>query len=374
MAVALISFIFILLGVCFKRNRSLYIVLFLWLWIIMAFTTGIADEKGVYMSRYMSPELWKGESEILYTAIILLCNKLNFGFYAFKAFTTFIQLLLISLTIWKLSRYPNLVLCLYMVYPFPLNVSQMRNALATAVFIFSIRYLMEDISEIRIRKLRLTTNDLKYILCILIAALIHSASLIWLVLLVAKKFSLRKNIIIMLIINAAFLCVSPTAIIALISHFGAGARMAAYFSAAYQASSWRKYGGALLNVSFTAAMLITLCVFICHRKSKFENEKQVKFLLKSNIIILCIYGLIFKYTGEVYRLQESMTVMNYMLITNAFKPQSFMKNRISISTAKVFGGILIFVAGIFYIAIGMYLYPTILEPILNNNMLLKMLI
>lgn len=65
--------------------------------------------------------------------------------------------------------------------------------------------------------------------------------------------------------------------------------------------------------------------------------------------------------------------MNYMLITNAFKPQYFMKNRISISTAKVFGGILIFVAGIFYIAIGMYLYPTILEPILNNNMLLKML-
>lgn len=55
----------------------------------MAFTTGIADEKGVYMSRYMSPELWKGESEILYTAIILLCNQIEFWILRFQGFYNF---------------------------------------------------------------------------------------------------------------------------------------------------------------------------------------------------------------------------------------------------------------------------------------------
>ena len=36
--------------------------------------------------------------------------------------------------------------------------------------------------------------------------------------------------------------------------FGAGSRMGAYFSAEYQSSSWRHYGGALLNITFTAAL------------------------------------------------------------------------------------------------------------------------
>lgn len=371
MIVAIVSFALILLSITFKRSKSLFTILFLWMWIIMAFTTDIADEKEVYMSRYMSPELWANSSELLYSEIISVSNKFGLSFYAFKATITFIQLLLIFCTINKFSKFPNLVACLFMLYPFPLNVAQMRNALATSIFVFSMRYLIGDDLETKVKRFKLTKNDVKYIVSILVASMVHSASLIWLVLLFAKKFNLKKNIIITLFVNAFMTLFPPAYAAKILGFFGAGGRMAAYLSTDYQNSSWRHYGGALLNVTFTAVILIFICLYILNKKDKFTNTKQVSFLLKADIAILCIYGLILKYTGEVYRLQEGMTVLNLVLITNSFEPQFFEKKHMGLSTAKVFGILVLFVIGIFYIAIGTYLIPTIIEPILNNNMLIN---
>ena len=370
MIVGCITILLFLMSIFSKKNKALYIVLFIWMWILMAFTTGIADEQEVYMSRYASPELWAGNSEILYNAIILLFRKAGCTFYQYKAIITFIQLLLIFTTV---SKYPNIVCCLYMIYPFPLNIAQMRHALATAIFVFAIRYLFEDDKVlIKINKFKLSRSDFKYICLILIAACIHSASLIWLVLLVAKKFDLKTNIVFTAFFN--FLIVfllSPQNIMKILEVFGAGSRMGAYFSAEYQSSSWRHYGGALLNVTFTAALLIFLCFYILNKKSGYVNKSQVMLAMKANISILCIYGLIIKYTGEVYRLQESMTIMNLIILFNALKSDGLSKRKISKNNALVFMGVFVFILGIAYISVGMYLIPTILKPILQNNILIN---
>ena len=153
--------------------------------------------------------------------------------------------------------------------------------------------------------------------------------------------------------------------------FGAGSRMGAYFSAEYQSSSWRHYGGALLNVTFTAALLIFLCFYILNKKSGYVNKSQVMLAMKANISILCIYGLIIKYTGEVYRLQESMTIMNLIILFNALKSDGLSKRKISKNNALVFMGVFVFILGIAYISVGMHLIPTILKPILQNNILIN---
>ena len=372
MIVGCITILLFLMSIFSKKNKVLYIVLFIWMWILMAFTTGIADEQEVYMSRYASPELWSGNSEILYNAIILLFRKAGCTFYRYKAIITFIQLLLIFTTVWKLSKYPNIVCCLYMIYPFPLNIAQMRHALATAIFVFAIRYLFEDDKIlIKINKFKLSWSDFKYICLILIAACIHSASLIWLVLLVAKKFGLKTNIVFTVFFNFLIIfLLSPQNIMKILEVFGAGSRMGVYFSAEYQSSSWRHYGGALLNVTFTAA-LIFLCFYILNKKSGYVNKSQVMLAMKANISILCIYGLIIKYTGEVYRLQESMTIMSLIILFNALKSDGFSKRKISKNNALVFMGVFVFTLGMEYISVGMHLIPTILKPILQNNILIN---
>ena len=51
MIVGCITILLFLMSIFSKKNKALYIVLFIWMWILMAFTTGIADEQEVYMSR-----------------------------------------------------------------------------------------------------------------------------------------------------------------------------------------------------------------------------------------------------------------------------------------------------------------------------------
>ena len=98
MIVGCITILLFLMSIFSKKNKALYIVLFIWMWILMAFTTGIADEQEVYMSRYASPELWAGNSEILYNAIILLFRKsrvyvlsIQGHNYFYSAITNFLQ-------------------------------------------------------------------------------------------------------------------------------------------------------------------------------------------------------------------------------------------------------------------------------------------
>ena len=47
MIVGCITILLFLMSIFSKKNKVLYIVLFIWMWILMAFTTGIADEKEV---------------------------------------------------------------------------------------------------------------------------------------------------------------------------------------------------------------------------------------------------------------------------------------------------------------------------------------
>lgn len=371
MIVAIVSIILFLVCLFYKKNKAVFILMFIWMWLLMGFTTGIADEKGIYMSRYASPESWKGSSELLYNVILIFFNRMHFTFYEFKATITFIQLILIFSTVWKLSKYPNLVVALYMIYPFPLNIAQMRSALAVSIFIFSYRYLIEDNSEFKNKKNKCISDDIKYIIGIFIATFIHSSSLIWLVLLFAKKLSFKKNIIIMVGFNIIILAISPNKVIRLLDYFGAGNRMSAYFSTEYQLSSWRHYGGTLVQVTFTAIMLLLLCWFIYRKKEYFDPTNNVEFLIKANTIILVIYGIIIKYTGEIYRLQEGMTLLNFMLITNSFVKEKLKKTKIRLNTFNALVILLVFVGSIAYISIGQYLIPTIIEPILNNNMILN---
>lgn len=64
--------------------------------------------------------------------------------------------------------------------------------------------------------------------------------------------------------------------------------------------------------------------------------------MKANISILCVYGLLIKYTGEVYRLQESMTIMSLIILFNALKSDGLSKRKISKNNALVFMGVFVF--------------------------------
>lgn len=364
--IAVISLVVIIGNIIGKKEKLMYVTLIAWLWVIMSFTYGIADES-VYMSRYNNPDLWIGKTELVYSALISICNKVGFTFQQFKMVVSALELWLIASTVWKYAKYPNIILVLYSLYPFALNVAQMRNALATAIMIYACRYLVFDNDAGK----RMTLSDVKYCCCIILATLVHSTSIIWLVLLVAKKSDIKFTFKFTLLSNFVIAFVlSPSTIARVVNIFGAGNRIGTYLTNEYQQSSYRHYGIALIQVILTALFMIGICIYIIRHKKVFVDVDKIDLLLKMNIVILCIFSLILKYTGEAYRLQEGLMLVNYMLIVNSFDPSRFKMRMLSVRTAKVLGVMTVFLTVIIYITIFLYLVPTILNPILNNNYLI----
>ena len=83
-----------------------------------------------------------------------------------------IGLTLISKTIIDYSPYPNLVFLIYLLYPFPIDVVQIRSFLATAVFVFSIRYIIEYQKSLK------KWNILYAFLCLIIAISFHKMAIL----------------------------------------------------------------------------------------------------------------------------------------------------------------------------------------------------
>lgn len=359
-------------GLIGKQSRTLYIISILFLWILMTFTYGNADE-GVYLSRYTTPELWTNNSEYLFSFLIDICRKVGLNFFAFKGVTAAIEITLVGRTVWKLSKYPNIVLLFYFFSSFAYNVVQIRFALASSVFIYSIQYLFNDSATYENHFL--SSNELKYIIGVIIATFIHTSAIIWLVLLIAKKCNIKATAVFTILFNILIIFnISPNFISDFLQGFGAEGRMTAYLSTAYQNSSFRTFGQLKL-VLFAAILEILICFYILKNKNYFENMNQVELLLKMNIIILIIIGFILKYTPEVYRLQESLFLINYIVLTNVIPTNSFLKVRTKTPIFIVENLIFILIIGLSYLELySSSNFFTVWQPLFSNNLLFNSLL
>lgn len=373
MILAILLVIVGILNIFFKRSKSLFIVSAFLMWTIMAFTFGNADES-IYISRYEHPYSWLGSSELLFSAIIYCCRAIKLNFVQYKAVLALIYMLLTSTTIWKLSKYPNVVLILFFFCPFIMNVSQLRFGMASAVLVFSYRYLLHDNSpRIGNSKRNITENDVKFIVCVILAALMHSSAIYWLLLLIAKKTTVKTTTIWMLLINAFVLFIfNPSSVGWLLSKLGAQSRMLAYFSSEYQASEYRHWGWALFTTLLIGLLIIVLCNIVIKRRFLFQYTQDVKELLKYSIMLLSVISFIYRYTGEMYRPQETSMLMSYIVLTNAIKKNQFLKLKTNFYSFGIESGVFSIAAVGFYMKIIMYQsYLTLWMPIFNNSYLFK---
>ena len=62
MIIAIVFLVIIILSHMLYKNKLLYIVSILFMWIIMTFAHGNADEE-LYLNRYNNPNLWENQTE-----------------------------------------------------------------------------------------------------------------------------------------------------------------------------------------------------------------------------------------------------------------------------------------------------------------------
>lgn len=169
-------FIAIISGLLAKKNKIVTIYIIVVASIIFGYANNIPDLEGyrgvyncagnmndIYYSYYM-------EFEAGYKYLGLVFHNLNISFENFRMFLFFVLFTIMALSICKLSNNPNVLLALYMVYPFPIEVIQARNGLASCIVVAVMcNYIFRE------------KNIFKFNLGIFVATLFHSSSLVYLV-------------------------------------------------------------------------------------------------------------------------------------------------------------------------------------------------
>lgn len=356
-----------------KRSKVLFILTFIFLWILMSFTYGNADES-IYMSRYNNPYQWQTNTEYLYMLIIFVLRKIGFSYQGFKVLMSFIELFLISVVLIRKSKFPNFVLILYFLFPFMIDVAQMRNALATSLFIFGSQYLLDYI-ENRNDNIFFSKNEFKYFLFVLIATFIHTASIFWLLLWIAARFSKRIVIIFTIIFFLTFTIVfTPVNMAWVVSKFGAAGRMDAYLSTAYEQTKELYLNSALIRVLSFAILMFILIFIIIHIFKNNSNKLEMDFLYKVNFINLCIIPIMLNYTTEIYRMQIGTSILAYIIISNSLLFKNRVNSEISLYNVTIELLLLIFTMVNAYMLILRGLnYNFVFVPVFKNNILLSSL-
>lgn len=170
----LIPFILFILGIRNNKSKLITYLFLLYFWVLMGLNTNTPDYN-TYEMYFLNPSSFNVE-----WGFGLLCDLLRnagFTYLQFRMLYAAIYSSLAVLTAKRLSTNENYVLAMFLLWPFVPFVSGIRFALAAMIVCFGIPFLLPGHKR----------GTIKYILCVVIASLIHTSALFYLVFIFAKR-------------------------------------------------------------------------------------------------------------------------------------------------------------------------------------------
>lgn len=331
-----------------------YILLMLssMMWVLFAGNQDNADYSN-YEYIYNSVDYTGAYSAVESGFELLMKLSVYFGFsyQFFLMIYSSIGLILIINSLKAYTNNVNVVLGLYFIFPFMLDIVQIRNFMSMAILIYSFKYLLE-VSK---------GATLKYIFAILIASQFHVSSIYYLLFILIKYISVKKTIYISIGVTIAGFILQST-ILNFVLQILKMERYSLYF-----ANTTPLYGIALFLLYYLAVLLL-LKISI----NKNSNSQQLFFsniVLKANILLFPTLILIVQ-DIDFFRLLRNMMVINYVVFCFNFSFQ-----RISLEKEKTMFGtiILLFVSISAYIFIYAQTFESVVVKIFTENYFLNLL-
>jgi hypothetical protein len=283
-------------------------------------------------------------SQVGLVLLFELSSWFGLNYNQFLIFASFSGMLLLSITINKYSKKTNLVYLLYFIYPFLLDVVQIKHFLAMTIIVFTLSFLLSDKKSAK----------LKFTLGVLIAATIHYVALIFLPLFFVTKRSLKQVYFIalcgacMLFLADKFLPLDT-----IMQSFMGNDRVNDYFN---NRPSW----GFFLPILIQATMLSF--IFFARRLLLLKNKNTiyVDLIYKINIYLLILIPL-YMINANFERAFRILFVPNFIVLSIFFY-ESNLRNRWVIT-----GTLLAYVLFLFMTYIYIPNRTSVFEPIFNNN-------
>lgn len=355
---ALLLYVFLIaLGWLLKRNKWLYIIMSIYMYMLLAFRTAGADI-GVYLSRFMYYKEFSSFTEILFTRYIYMFNRFGLSFDTFIQVSAILCLIVPVTYIYKESTYPCRVLSMYMLYSFPIDGVQIRNTLAFGIILIGLIC----------QEKRKWNSTIIYIICVILATLVHATSIIYIIflpinILERKKLSWK--------VCAFFIFELLTVLFfkeILIRNISGGGLNISYLISHSVNDSHR----ILVYITKSIIMfileygLLTLYERNC-LINNVENREKVNFVSKLNWISLFVIPLYF-FSVDLYRIQRYLFIFILVIIFGTrIRQMKNTNNRIMYWGASVLSYFIIY----YMFFIHSSDYETTIIALLESNSILK---
>jgi len=180
MAAVVLIMLFVL-ALFMPKSKILYYAMMVCMWVLFVFNTGAPD---TVIYEWIYNDNVPGAFEPLFTVIMSICRFGHFPFIGFRMVVATLLLVFINLTFRKVENYKTLALAIYLIEPFPWQVSGMRAALACTILMYAMSLLIEDPKD----------NTLRYCFWVLMATMVHYSSILFIVMLLVRRQATVKTI------------------------------------------------------------------------------------------------------------------------------------------------------------------------------------
>ncbi len=351
-----------------KKNKVLYRIQLLYLWLVASNNNGNADYVN-YLNGYVNIFNYNGKiSEPFYWMLARISNFIGLDFLGYRYLFFALALIALGIGIWKLSVFPNVILALYFVYPFTMDVVQMRTMMSNALVLLSIWKIKQYTEESKSKHLIVS------IMLFIIALGFHYSSIAAVIVYCAllSKDMLRKSIVKLL--SLGLICVLTILVFGTQINNKLIALGILEKAINYQ-DSGLNVGGYIICVFLSRIIFVVICWLSVHSSKKIRDQRLVnkyhsnEFLLKC-VGLLSIYAILeLTITMEIERISRIALITGYSLICNA---SVFARNdNYRIIKVMTF----LFVLGYFYVMFFRHFAPSsnwfeyAFLPIFENNLM-----
>lgn len=180
----LFAFILIL-SFIFKKNKLIFLILLLFMWLSFGWSDKNADRE-IYQGRYDNYKELSTLTEPLFTFLMKISHFFKIDYPQFLIIISFVCIFLMTLFVKKMKvKYILIPFALFLIYPFILSVVILRYTISASIIIYGFSFILKDGKK----------WWLKYIFCVILASLIHFASIYFLLFLLVPKDIPNKKII-----------------------------------------------------------------------------------------------------------------------------------------------------------------------------------
>lgn len=325
-------------------NKKLNFIVFfmlLFMWLLFSGNIENADYAN-YLLRYeyiqQTGQGFLG-NELGFTLLMKIAAYFSLSYNQFLMIVSAIALSLIYSSIKLYTKHTQYVLSLYFIYPFLLDIVQVRHFLAMSIIVYAIRFVERK-------------SYLKYIISIILAFNIQFSAILYLPFIFFEKMKIKKIWFISLsVIIIGIFLVNTSFIVSLISLVVPIEKISLYFN---------NRAGIGFLVQWIIPILFLIPLYIIYTNI---HLRIVEIVYKLNIYLLMLFPLtmINGTSARVFRMAIILNLIIYAI--------GFFQIKSNYTKYTLFFYVLFLAIGMYFLEI--YPLPGVLDPIFHKNIILS---